>query len=165
MVICSEVVWLMSQNCNIFKKRLKKREKRGSYHFYCWLRIIVWGRAVSFPLQFHAVDKLMALTFLFFIFSPSERKDYTLFDVNELCQRLVYRLRGQLLRRAAGCFFFLHIYSQRSVNTQHIQVQTRRIFPSSFPLFYSFVSSPFTKRHVRPYLFLGALFFFQVICN
>lgn len=159
---CQEVVWLMSQNCNIYFKRDKKLKKE-SYRVYCWLRIIVWGRAVSSPVQFHAVDKLMALTFLFFIFSPSERKDYTLFDVNELCQRLVYRLRGQLLRRAAGLFFFFfHIYSQRSVNTINIYRCRSAVFSLHLSSLFIPLFPPLALKgsRVRTHLFLGALFFF-----
>lgn len=100
----------------------------------------------------------MALTFLFFIFSPSERKDYTLFDVNELCQRLVYRLRGQLLRRAAG-LFFSYLQPEKCKHSQHIQVQARRIFPSSFLFFHSFVSFPHTERQPCAYTYFLEHFF------
>lgn len=54
----------------------------------------------------------MALTFCF-IFFPSEQKDYTLFDVNELCERVVYWLQGQFLRRAAG--FLVNIFTAKDV--------------------------------------------------
>lgn len=113
-------------------KKGEKKKRKKSYHVYCWVRIIARGRAASSPVQFHAADKLMALTFLFFIFSPSERKDYPLFDVNELCQRLVYRLRGQLLRRAAGFwrfffFFFSYLQPEMCKHSQHTQVQSRHL--------------------------------------
>lgn len=73
---------------------------------------ICWGPAISTPLQLYFVDKLMALTFCF-IFFPSEQKDYTLFDVNELCERVVYWLQGQFLRRAAG--FLVNIFTAKDV--------------------------------------------------
>lgn len=104
----------------------------------------------------------MALTFLFFIFSPSERKDYTLFDVNELCQRPVYRLWGQLLRRAAYFFFFFIFTAEKCKHSQHIQVQTRRIFPSSFLSFHSFVSSPHTERQPCAYTLISGSTFFPL---
>lgn len=97
------------------------------------------GRAISSPLQLYVVDKLMALTFLFFIFPPSEQKDYTLFDVNELCERLVYWLQGQVLRRAAGFFSCKHIYSQRCVNTLNVYRCSRGIF---FLYLFPFFCSP-----------------------
>lgn len=117
--------------------------------------------SVSSPLQFHAVDKLMVLTFLFFIFSPSERKDYTLFDVNELCQRLVYRLWGQLLRRAAGLFFLSYLQPEKRKHSQHIQVQASRIPLHLFSFFHFFVSSPHTERQpCACTLISGSTFFF-----
>lgn len=82
------------------------------------------------PLHLYFADKLKALTFLFFLFFsffffPCEQNDRTLFDVNELCERVVYRLQGQFLRRAAG-FSCKHIYSQRCVNTVNVYRCSRR---------------------------------------
>lgn len=48
MVSCQEVVWLMSQNCNIFKKRLKNRTKKSLIVFI--VGCILLYEAELFPL-------------------------------------------------------------------------------------------------------------------
>ena len=60
-------------------------------------------------MQPYSVDKLMALTFA----ALSEGKDYTRFDGNELCERVVYCRQGQFLRRAAG--FLVNTFTAKHV--------------------------------------------------
>lgn len=58
----------------------------GHFHFFFSIRFGL--NTSSTLLQLYLVDKLMAVTFLFFF--PCEGKHYTFFVVNVLCEGLVY---------------------------------------------------------------------------
>lgn len=44
-----------------------------------------------------------------------KEKDYTLFDVNGLCARVICNLQGQFLRSAAG--FLVNIFTAKDAQT------------------------------------------------